>query len=63
MRNRWIIAVLLIALGLVWIAQGSGIIRGSGFMTDDVRWAIAGAVLAAVGVVVAWTAIRARPRP
>lgn len=63
MRNRWIIAILLIALGLVWIGQGSGIIRGSGFMTDDVRWAIAGAALAAVGVVVAWTAIRARPRP
>ena len=63
MRTRWIIAAVLVALGLVWIGQGSGIIRGSGFMTGDVRWAIAGAVLVAVGVVVAWTALRARPRP
>lgn len=63
MRNRWIIAAILVALGLAWVGQGSGVIRGSGFMTDDVRWAFAGAVLAAVGVLVAWTAFRARSRP
>ena len=63
MRNRWIIAAILEALGLVWIGQGSGVIRGSGFMTGDARWAIVGAVLAAVGVLVAWTAFRARTRP
>jgi hypothetical protein len=62
MRNRWIIAAILVVLGLVWIGQGSGIIRGSGFMTDDVRWAIVGTVLVVVGVVVGWTAVRARPR-
>ncbi len=62
MRSRWIIAAVLVAVGFVWIGQGSGIIRGSGFMTDDVRWAIAGAVLMVVGLVVAWTAVRARPR-
>jgi hypothetical protein len=63
MRNRWIIAAVLVVIGLVWIGQGSGVIRGSGFMTDDVRWAIIGAVLIVVGVVVGWTAVRARPRP
>jgi hypothetical protein len=62
MRNRWIIAAILVVLGLVWMGQGSGIIRGSGFMTDDIRWAIVGAVLVVVGVVVGWTAVRARPR-
>ena len=62
MRNRWIIAAVLVVIGLVWIGQGSGVIRGSGFMTDDVRWAIVGAVLVVVGVVVGWTAVRARPR-
>lgn len=63
MRNRWIIAAVLVAVGLIWIGQGSGIIRGSGFMTDDVRWAIAGAVMAVAGVFIAWSAFRARPRP
>ena len=63
MRSRWIIAALIAAIGLVWIGQGSGILRGSSFMTDDVRWAIAGALLVLLAAVLAWTAIRARPRP
>ncbi len=62
MRNRWIIAALLVAVGLIWIGQGSGIIKGSGFMTDDVRWAIVGAVLLAIGVVVGWSAFRGQRR-
>lgn len=63
MRNRWIIAAILAVLGLFWIGQGSGLIPGSSLMTGDVRWAIAGAILLAVGVLVAWTAVRARPQP
>ena len=61
MRTRWIIAAVLAAVGLVWIGQGTGIIRGSSFMTDDIRWAIAGVVLVVAGAVVAWTAVRTRP--
>jgi hypothetical protein len=60
MRARWIIAAVLILLGLVWIGQGSGAIPGSGFMTGDVRWALIGAVLVAVGLVFGWTAFRMR---
>jgi hypothetical protein len=63
MRNRWILAALLALIGIVWIGQGTGMIRGSGFMTDDVRWAIVGVVLLLAGVLVGWTALRARPRP
>jgi hypothetical protein len=63
MRNRWIIAAVLVALGLVWIGQGSGVIRSSGFMTGDMRWAIAGVVIVMAGVAVGWTAVRARSRP
>ena len=63
MRNRWILAAVLALIGIVWIGQGTGIIRGSGFMTDDMRWAIVGVVLLLAGVVVAWTALRALPRP
>jgi hypothetical protein len=60
MRARWIVAAVLILLGLVWIGQGSGLIRGASFMTDDVRWALIGAVIVAVGLVVGWTAFRGR---
>ena len=60
MRTRWIIAAVLLLLGAIWIGQGLGIVRGSGFMDGDARWALLGAVLALVGVAVAWTAVRAR---
>jgi hypothetical protein len=61
-RTRWIIAVVLIITGAVWMGQGLGLFRGSGFMDGDVRWALFGAVLAIAGVFVAWTAFRMRPR-
>jgi hypothetical protein len=62
MRTRWIIAAVLAVVGAVWIGQGLGLIRGSGFMTDDVRWAIAGAVLLVAAIVVGWSAFRNRRR-
>ena len=62
MRTRWIIAVVLALVGAVWIGPGLGLMRGSSFMTDDVRWAIAGAGLVAVAAVIGWTAVRGRPR-
>ena len=61
MRARTLIAGVLILVGLVWIGQGTGIIRGSGFMTDDIKWAVVGAVLLVIGIVVAVTAVRNRP--
>lgn len=60
MRTRWIVAVGLAAIGLVWIGQGLGIIGGSGFMVDDRRWAVAGGVLLASGVVLGWRAVKGR---
>ena len=62
MRARTLIAGVLIVIGLVWIGQGTGIIRGSGFMTDDITWAVIGAALVVVGIVVAATAVRSRPK-
>jgi hypothetical protein len=61
MRTRWIIAVVLIVIGAAWIGQGLGFFPGTGFMDGDITWAIIGAVLAIVGIVVAWTAFRKRP--
>jgi hypothetical protein len=59
MRARWIIAAVLVLVGAVWIGQGLGIFRGSGFMDGDARWALIGAVLAVAGIAVGWTAVRA----
>jgi hypothetical protein len=61
MRTRWIVAAVLIVIGAAWIGQGLGLFPGTGFMDGDVTWAIIGAILAVVGVVVAWTAFRKRP--
>jgi hypothetical protein len=60
MRTRWIAAAGLAAIGLVWIGQGLGLIRNSGFMVDDIRWAIAGVVLLATAAVISWTALKGR---
>jgi hypothetical protein len=50
-RIRWFIIVALGLVGLVWIGQGTGFIRGQGFMTDDLRWAAIGVVLVIVALV------------
>ena len=60
MRGRVITATLLVAVGLVWIGQGLGLLRGSSFMVDDVRWAIAGLVAVLVGAAIAISAWRSR---
>jgi len=62
MRARWIIAAVLIVIGLAWMAQGAGLMPGSGLMDGDIRWTFIGAVLAVIGVTVGWTAFRARSR-
>jgi hypothetical protein len=60
MRTRWIVAGILVIVGLAWIGQGLGIIRGSSFMTDDTRWALIGLGTAAVGVIIGATAVMRR---
>jgi hypothetical protein len=62
MRTRWIIAAVLVLVGAVWVAQGLGFFHGSGFMDGDTRWAVFGAILALVGLVIGWTAFRKRPQ-
>ena len=62
MRTRWIVAAGLAAVGLVWIGQGVGFLRSSSFMTNDIRWAVAGGAMLVVGAVLAWTAVRGARR-
>ena len=49
MRGRLVAGALLALTGLVWIGQGLGLLRGTSFMVDDARWAIAGVVAVVVG--------------
>lgn len=46
-----IVGILCLALGLLWIGQGTGIIRwpASSFMIDVSGWALKGAILAILG--------------
>jgi len=60
MRGRVITATLLISVGLVWIGQGLGLLRGSSFMVDDLRWAAAGLVAVALGAAIAVSVWRSR---
>ena len=62
MRGRLITGVLLVLVGAVWIGQGLGLLRGSSFMVDDSRWALAGVVTIAVGAVLAVSAWRSGRR-
>ena len=56
-----LLAIALVGVGLVWIGQGLGILRGSGFMVNDVRWAVIGVCLVVAGVVLGGlTVVRSR---
>ncbi|MGI4731544.1 MAG: hypothetical protein ACRYFW_07335 [Janthinobacterium lividum] len=47
-----IVAVLMVAMGLLWIGQGLGWVHwpASSFMLDVRPWAVRGALLAVAGV-------------
>lgn len=62
MRTRATVAIGLAIVGVVWIGQGFGLIRGSSFMVDDPRWAVAGIVLLAGGVILGGLTLRDRHR-
>jgi hypothetical protein len=58
MRGRLITAASLVVLGLIWIGQGLGLLRGSSFMTDEPFWAAVGTVVAVAGLLLALSAWR-----
>jgi hypothetical protein len=62
-RTRTIGGVVLIATGLVWIGQGTGLIRGQSFMVGDPVWALIGAVGVVFGIAFIILDQRHRPRP
>jgi len=58
-RARAILAFILIAAGLVWIGQGSGVLPGS-FMSGDPKWAWIGAALVVIEIAIAALEVRSR---
>jgi hypothetical protein len=60
--RRWllIVGLLALAIGLLWIGQGTGTISWpqSSFMIRQLQWAGYGAALAAFGLVLIWQSKR-----
>jgi hypothetical protein len=54
---RLVIAGILVLLGLGWIGQGLGFLPGS-LMSGNAFWAVVGAVLLIVGIVIAARELR-----
>lgn len=56
-RLRLAIAIVLLLVGLLWIAQGVGLVGGSA-MTSQSIWALIGAILVLIAAIVAWSSRR-----
>jgi hypothetical protein len=51
---------LALAIGLLWIGQGTGVVKwpASSFMISQLQWAGYGAALAGLGLVLIWQSKR-----
>jgi hypothetical protein len=58
---RRIIGIILVVIGGVWIAQGSGALHGS-FMTGEALWTVIGVIAALFGLGLLVGAARDRKR-
>jgi hypothetical protein len=61
MRRTLLIAGLVaLAIGLLWIGQGTGAVAWpkASFMINQIQWAGYGAILAAVGLILIWQSQR-----
>jgi hypothetical protein len=60
--RKWLLipGLLMLAIGLLWIGQGSGAIAWpkTSFMINQIQWAGYGAVLAALGLILIWQSRR-----
>ena len=61
-RARTIVPIILIAIGLVWVGQGSGLLKGTSFMVGDPTWTAIGAVCVVAGLALGWLELTRRAR-
>jgi hypothetical protein len=59
-RTHPVVGFVLVAVGAIWIGQGTGLLRGGSFMVDDIRWAVVGSVRVVIGIALLVRARRAR---
>ena len=59
-RTRAIVAVILVGAGLVWIGQGTDLLKGNSFMVGDMRWALIGTACVVAGLAVGLLEVRHR---
>ena len=59
-KSLLIVGFLALALGLLWIGQGTGVVAWppSSFMINQIQWAGYGAALAAIGLILIWQSQR-----
>ena len=59
-RILLIVGLIALAIGLLWIGQGTNVIPWpkSSFMINEIQWAGYGVVLAAVGLILIWQSQR-----
>lgn len=55
-RLLLILGLVALAVGVLWIGQGLGVIAwpASSFMISQIQWAGYGAALAAIGLILLW---------
>jgi uncharacterized membrane protein len=55
-----ILGLIALALGLLWVGQGTGMVAwpASSFMIRQIQWAGYGAALAALGLILIWQSKR-----
>jgi drug/metabolite transporter superfamily protein YnfA len=58
--TRLALAVIVTAVGGVWIGQGLGLIRSRSFMTDDPTWTWIGAAVTLIGLALLIRGLRIR---
>jgi uncharacterized membrane protein len=54
------VGLIALAIGLLWIGQGTGVIAWPkhSFMVNEIQWAGYGAALSAVGLILIWQSQR-----
>ena len=59
-RLLLVLGLLALAMGLLWIGQGTGVVSWpqQSFMINQLQWAGYGAALAALGLVLIWQGSR-----
>ncbi len=58
MKSKMAVALLIGAVGLIFLGQGIGWIPGS-YMTGDPTWAVVGSVMVVIAAILLWRGRRA----